>query len=813
MAIKKLILFAVIILFSNIIPTTAYSTQIKAKLYELPHELSPYPYINIRVGGDDIESYKYNLKIKNGKWTGWSDEISIKKKINETELSDGKISIYVIGKNTLGNWQDFEEATFYEWKIDTKDPVAVLENPPLYVESNGSFSLKVSGDDIIEYIYNLNYNKEGWSGWSDPVSVEEELFLNNLEDGYYELRLLGMNSKEEWQFFYKTSDYDWFIDTRNVIGKFHINNEAIYTSSEKVILNMEKVKNAVSMAFSNNKKELENAEFEDFTIAKEWKLPQGLGHKTVFAVFQNKDGKKFYMEDQILLREPWEDENKSTDSNNIVTMEKQTITSNANDLEILYALTSFYIKEEDYESSKNICPKIKEAQEANSSNNTEIKIELDNLKKVITDLEEAYSKMKSEDFTGALEIYNKISDYIKDNNLNPVINESYINKLIRKSEMAPEILKVIESADEDFNNNDYNQAKEKYIEALKNIQVEKLDNIIPSENIYTKLKTIPININTDASGVPTTAPAGSISDSVVGLLINMLSIHIKDKNYTQANSTCEDLSRSLNSTGHEVYGLSGDKLDKLNEGLILLSEANYCIENGDYDSALEKYKEVYSSIEDGSISVLITKRDIENDIRKLEQAKELSVKLKEADEAFDENKLISAKLKYREVLKEIENNDLQEFISVADIKGKLNQIPVLTSRFYVNADLGIIGNPANLDAFALGWNLGVNFRINKLIAIGLGLDLFSIEAFVKLSVINTTFEEIISKELIIKPSFYFNIAPSIGFGGGLGIDYIIGFYGRFGIYIGVGVRGLYYFDYPNELSINMALKLGAVLHF
>lgn len=107
----------------------------------------------IVVGGTDIVSYKYKLDL-----SSYGSEIFIAtdNTIDLSGLSNGSHTIYVIGKNSLNNWQSEASPTTYTWTVDTIAPTVTITssatNPtktspiPVTITFSESVSDFVAGD-------------------------------------------------------------------------------------------------------------------------------------------------------------------------------------------------------------------------------------------------------------------------------------------------------------------------------------------------------------------------------------------------------------------------------------------------------------------------------------------------------------------------------------------------------------------------------------------------------------------------------------------------------------------------------------------
>lgn len=94
-----------------------------------PTRVSAAIILNVDVFGDNLTLYKYKVQstssVDCSDETGYSSEIDINTNItdNISAFSNGtNMTICIVGKNTVGNWQPFDLATQYNW---TKDKYAI----------------------------------------------------------------------------------------------------------------------------------------------------------------------------------------------------------------------------------------------------------------------------------------------------------------------------------------------------------------------------------------------------------------------------------------------------------------------------------------------------------------------------------------------------------------------------------------------------------------------------------------------------------------------------------------------------------------
>jgi len=78
--------------------------------------------INVTIGGADVQFYKYRMD--DGPW---SDAFSIDKPLQIDDLEAVDHTLYVIGGDTAGNWQELTEAATVTWAIDLTVPTAAYQ--------------------------------------------------------------------------------------------------------------------------------------------------------------------------------------------------------------------------------------------------------------------------------------------------------------------------------------------------------------------------------------------------------------------------------------------------------------------------------------------------------------------------------------------------------------------------------------------------------------------------------------------------------------------------------------------------------------
>ncbi|MDH5718008.1 MAG: NHL repeat-containing protein [Spirochaetia bacterium] len=173
-----------------------------AVLSNLPVQNDTNTSANITVGGSGIVSYSYRLD------TGsWSPETSVNTPISLSSLSDGNHIIQVIGKDTLGNWQDVNVSTVYSWNVVySVSPTAVISNLPDSITANTTANITVGGTGIVAYKYSLDGGT-----WSAETDISTVLSLSSLIEGSHTINVIGKNSIGTWQETASSTNYTWVI--------------------------------------------------------------------------------------------------------------------------------------------------------------------------------------------------------------------------------------------------------------------------------------------------------------------------------------------------------------------------------------------------------------------------------------------------------------------------------------------------------------------------------------------------------------------------------------------------------------------------
>ncbi|MBF0548116.1 MAG: S8 family serine peptidase [Candidatus Riflebacteria bacterium] len=156
----------------------------------------------LKVGGDDVVVYKYKLDS-----VAWGAETTVATPISLSGLSDGEHKIYVIGRDTAGNWQSESGATQFTWVVNTSSPVVTLIGAPSSLTNQVTLNVTVGGTGVVAYKYKLDEN-----AWTTENSVSAAIAFSNLVEGVHTLLVVGRNTAGSWQSDSSPTSATWTID-------------------------------------------------------------------------------------------------------------------------------------------------------------------------------------------------------------------------------------------------------------------------------------------------------------------------------------------------------------------------------------------------------------------------------------------------------------------------------------------------------------------------------------------------------------------------------------------------------------------------
>ncbi len=159
--------------------------------------------IDVTVGGTDVQAYMYRIDGE-----AWSGETAIGTHIIRAGLAEGSHTLYVVGKDSAGNWQDFGDATSHTWTIDISPPTATLSGTPPDPTNQTGIDVTVGGADVVSYSYRID-----GGAWSGEVSdLGTHIVEGGLAAGPHTLEVIGKDSAGNWQATGSATTHAWDID-------------------------------------------------------------------------------------------------------------------------------------------------------------------------------------------------------------------------------------------------------------------------------------------------------------------------------------------------------------------------------------------------------------------------------------------------------------------------------------------------------------------------------------------------------------------------------------------------------------------------
>ncbi|MGA1869572.1 MAG: NBR1-Ig-like domain-containing protein [bacterium] len=158
---------------------------------------------SVSIGGIDVISYRSKVDYQD-----WSDEIDVKDSFAFTLTSEGDHTLYILGKDSAGNWQKEENATVISWKIDRTPPVALVSHYPEGRVGSTEINIKVAGTDVQYYKYKLDDNN-----WSAAFSAAKPIRETDLAEGAHSIDVIGLDTAGNWQEEAESTTIIWAIDT------------------------------------------------------------------------------------------------------------------------------------------------------------------------------------------------------------------------------------------------------------------------------------------------------------------------------------------------------------------------------------------------------------------------------------------------------------------------------------------------------------------------------------------------------------------------------------------------------------------------
>jgi len=166
-----------------------------------PDDPSSQIVLVLNVGGDGVTHYIYYLD-----GGTYGKERAVSESIVVESLGDGPHTLYLLGRDDLGNWQS--AATTVSWTVDTVPPEATVNGLPDSPTRTDSASLSIGGTGVEHYRYRLDDGS-----WGEETPVGESLEIAGLPDGPHTVQVRGKDAADNWQTAGLATTVSWEVDT------------------------------------------------------------------------------------------------------------------------------------------------------------------------------------------------------------------------------------------------------------------------------------------------------------------------------------------------------------------------------------------------------------------------------------------------------------------------------------------------------------------------------------------------------------------------------------------------------------------------
>lgn len=146
--------------------------------------------IDVLANGSDVVSYKF--KIDEG--GVWSEEFSAAAHIAVPGITEGAHTLFVIAKDTAGNWQAIADATAYSWSVDITPPEAELSNLPNDPTNSTSTGIIVGGTGVTAYKYRIDLE-----AWSAERTTAQPIARTGLAETNHTIEVIARDGAGNWQ--------------------------------------------------------------------------------------------------------------------------------------------------------------------------------------------------------------------------------------------------------------------------------------------------------------------------------------------------------------------------------------------------------------------------------------------------------------------------------------------------------------------------------------------------------------------------------------------------------------------------------------
>jgi hypothetical protein len=206
------------------------------------------PTLDIDVGGTDIVFYSFAIVTDATPCSSasYSSEIPVSTNITGSLSGEGVVRLCVIGKNSVGVWQDMASATTHVWEYDGSPPTlnSIASPAGEYGAGAGMVTVTPTGTDLFFFKFKTIYRK-----YSDPVSADTcanpvgytsnpagagtsiNLNMDILGEGDHTLCVIGGDDAGNWQDHSVATSASWVI-VRPALRAGLTSDGSIYNASQ-----------------------------------------------------------------------------------------------------------------------------------------------------------------------------------------------------------------------------------------------------------------------------------------------------------------------------------------------------------------------------------------------------------------------------------------------------------------------------------------------------------------------------------------------------------------------------------------------------
>ncbi len=256
------------------------------------------------------------------------------------------------------------------------------------------------------------------------------------------------------------------------------------------------------------------------------------------------------------------------------------------------------------------------------------------------------------------------------------------------------------------------------------------------------------------------------------------------------------------------------EIDNLSKVLEFMKDGERYFRVKNYGEALKNFEGIDYILKEEALDKYIDRESISTKIYKLSNAIKALQLLEKGDKLFEDGDYMLARFAYNDCIELINKEDIEEYVSFEEVQLKIDKIPDVLHKFYFQLSGGISMNVnvRPISGVYPSWSLFFNYRINRMFAIGGGLNTVFLDIYGKFSPINTTWQRPFASELALKLGVLFNFAPEFGLGGIFTAEYMLGLNEYIHLYAGLGLWLMSHFDYTSHVPVNVFIRIGTVIN-